>query len=308
MGTANLFSMSAAQVYDSFDNARLLELGLLELGVRRGAESLAPREHVLDLDWPELSRALPDGGLPRGVTEIAAPHAHGGGTTLALAACRAAQRMGEHVHVAWIEASPGPSLYAPEARVAGVDLARLFVVRAPREALARVCVKTLASGAFALVVVAPSSHVSQASESRAPQTRSVMAATAAHARQVPQLGLASARVPRERGLDERAVRRFALGAEESGARVLLLTDSYASHVPWPVSLRLEVERLPEAIHVRVARDRRGREGATKSVPLHTRPHVATDRHASLSSSLASPRALDLAETRVERTAGRIVAA
>lgn len=303
--------MSAAQVYDSFDNARLLELGLLELGVRRGAESLAPREHVLDLDWPELSRALPDGGLPRGVTEIAAPHAHGGGTTLALAACRAAQRTGEHVHVAWIEASPGPSLYAPEARVAGVDLARLFVVRAPREALARVCVKTLASGAFALVVVAPSSHVSQTPEVRAPQTRR---ATAAHA---ARTNLASARVPRERGLDERAVRRFALGAEESGARVLLLTDSYASHVPWPVSLRLEVERLPEAIHVRVARDRRGREGATKSVPLHTRPHVATDRHPSLSSSLsaplATPRAHVFSETRAEaqapsRIPGRIVAA
>jgi hypothetical protein len=277
--------VSAAQVYDSFDNARLLELGLLELGVRRGAESLAPREHVLDLDWPELSRALPDGGLPRGVTEIAAPHAHGGGTTLALAACRAAQRMGEHVHVAWIEASPGPSLYAPEARVAGVDLARLFVVRAPREALARVCVKTLASGAFALVVVAPSSHVSQAADPRAPQVNRSPSSHVQHA----------VRVPRERGLDERAVRRFALGAEESGARVLLLTDSYASHVPWPVSLRLEVERLPEAIHVRVARDRRGREGATKSVPLHTRPHVASDRLASLSAPLASSRAHALSE-------------
>jgi len=134
----------------------LSALGALgALGVHQGAEALAPRDQILLLDWPELERALPDGGLPRGVVELAAPHAHGGGTTLALATCRAAQR-DPQAHCAWLEAASGPRLYAPEVRAAGVDLARLLVVRAPREALSRVCVKVLATGAFPLVVVAPS--------------------------------------------------------------------------------------------------------------------------------------------------------
>jgi len=238
-----MFSMSASQASSSLLHA-LPALGAL--GVHQGAEALAPREQILLLDWPELERALPDGGLPRGVIELAAPHAHGGGTTLALAACRAAQRDDPQAHCAWLEAAAGPRLYAPEGRAAGVDLARLLVVRAPREALSRVCVKVLATGAFPLVVVAPSRAC------RAPEVRE--------------------RVP---PLDERAVRRFALAAEESAARVLLLTDMYASHTPWPVALRLELERLPEAVHVRVARDRRGRVGATRTVPLRTRPHATS---------------------------------
>jgi len=206
---------------------------------------------VLDLAWPELARALPDQGLPRGVTEIAAPHAHGGGTTLALAALRAAQAQGDHVHGAWIEAADGPHLYAPELLVAGVDPSRLLVVRAPREALGRVAVKVLASGAFSLVTVALGAHVHGLGAGRA-------RGEAGHE-------------PRARTLDERAVRRMALAGEECGARVIVLSDTYFTHVPWPVSLRLEVTRLPESIHVKVARERRGRVGQAKSVPLRTRP-------------------------------------
>ncbi len=245
----------------------LSALGALgALGVHQGAEALAPRDQILLLDWPELERALPDGGLPRGVVELAAPHAHGGGTTLALATCRAAQR-DPQAHCAWLEAASGPRLYAPEVRAAGVDLARLLVVRAPREALSRVCVKVLATGAFPLVVVAPS-----------------------RARRASEAG------EREVSLDERAVRRFSLAAEESAARVLLLTDTYASHAPWPVALRLELERLPEAVHVRVARDRRGRVGAARTVPLRTRPHAQSrveaarrDTSARIVTSSAAPR-------------------
>ena len=215
--------------------------------------SQAAASQILDLCWPELSKALPDHGLPRGVTEIAAPHAHGGGTTIALAAIRAAQAQGSHVHCAWIEVEGGPALYAPELLVAGVDPARLLVVRAPREALGRVAVKALATGAFALVTVAHGAHVP-----------------------------ADSREPRGRTLDERAVRRMALAGEECGARVVILTDSYFSHVPWPISLRLEVTRLPETIHVRVARERRGRIGQAKSVPLRTRPRGPSGQAPSLS--------------------------
>lgn len=235
--------MSAAQALHSFD--KLTELGVHLGGDPRAFSGPNRASQVLDLEWPELSRALPDFGLPRGVTEIAAPHAHGGGTTISLAACRAAQKAGPNVHCAWIEASNGPRLYAPEVIMAGVDPARLLVVRAPREALARVCVKVLATGAFALVTVA------QGAQDRTEG-------------------------PRVRGIDERAVRRFSLAAEESASRVLLLTDSFATHVPWPVALRLEVERLPESIHVRVARERRGRVGQTKTVPLRTRPRGVSE--------------------------------
>lgn len=241
-----MFSMLASQAQAPPSLLHALP-ALSALGVHQGAAALAPREQVLLLDWPELELALPDGGLPRGVVELAAPHAHGGGTTLALAACRAVQR-DPRAHCAWLESATGPQLYAPEALAAGVDLARLLVVRAPRAALSRVCVKVLATGGFPLVVVAPSSA------RRAPHEEG-----------------------REPSLDERAVRRFALAAEESSGRVLLLTDSYAAHVPWPVALRLELERLPEAVHVRVARDRRGRVGATRTVPLRTRPHATTRR-------------------------------
>ncbi len=197
---------------------------------------------MLALGWPELSELLPDRGLPRGVVEIAAPHAHGGGTSIALAACLAAQGRGEKVHCAWLEAAEGPRLHAPEVRVAGVDMARLLLVRPPRASLAHVCVKVLASGVFDVVVVAPGP---------AP----------------------SAQLPKEKVLDERAVRRFALAVEGSSTTVLLLTDTHAPHVPWPVELRLEVERLPETISVRIARDKRGRTGTMKSVPLRTRPTV-----------------------------------
>ena len=243
--TAILFSMSAAQALHTFE--KLTELGV-HLGEDPRAFSVDP-SHLLDLEWPELSRVLPDFGLPRGVTEIAAPNAHGGGTTIALAAIRAAQKRGSHVHCAWIEAAHGPKLHAPEVLASGVDPARLLVVRAPREALARVCVKVLSTGAFALVTVAQGAHE-------------------------------RAEGPRARGIDERAVRRFSLAAEESSARVLLLTDSFAAHGPWPISLRLEVERLPESIHLRVARERRGRVGQTKSIPLRTRPRGPSSEAAS----------------------------
>jgi hypothetical protein len=252
MGTDNMFSMSAATALHAFEK-------LMTLGVHLGDRRMAEASQVLDLDWPELARVLPDGGLPRGVTELSAPHAHGGGTTVTLAAMRAAQRAGNHVHCAWIEAEGAPSLYAPEVLVGGVDPERLLVVRAPREALGRVALKVLATGAFSVVAVAQGANDG----------------------------------PRSRGLDERAVRRLALSAEDAGARVLLLTDAFSAHTSWPTALRLELERLPESIHVRVARERRGRTGQARSISLRSRPVGRSEP----APTLAPVRALSLPSAR-----------
>ena len=55
------------------------------------------------------------------------------------------------------------------------------------------------------------------------------------------------------------VRKLALAAEEKGVTSLVLTNAYESReTPWPVALRIEVERRPDAIAVRVTKDRRGR--------------------------------------------------
>jgi hypothetical protein len=144
---------------------------------------------------------------------------------------RAAQRKDARAWCAWIDGDASARLYAPTVDRAGVDRARLLVVRpnvkSDRE-LARVATKVVGSGAFDVVAVRGAS-----------------------------------------GFDAQAVRRLALGIEEQGGVVLLLTDSYASRArgAWSSScaLGLELLRNPDAISVRVARDRRGRTSAARSV-------------------------------------------
>ena len=175
-------------------------------------------EHSLALEWPELDALLPDGGLPRGVVELAAPLGRGGATSVALAAVRAGQARGKKAWCAWVD--PEGTLHAPGVVAAGVELERMFVVRAPRTGLARAALKVVASGAFEVVVI----------DLHSP--------------------------PRA----EMLVRKLALAAEPSGATVLLLTDSTRPRaVPWPVSLRLELSRPDlRTLSVRVAKDRRAR--------------------------------------------------
>ena len=201
----------------------------------------------LSLDWPELAAALPDGGLPRGVVELAAPRSLGGATSLALAAVRAGQQKSEHAWCAWID--PEDTLHAPGVVAAGVDLARLLVVRPPRALLGKVAVKLVGSGAFEVVAV----DVDAVPGARAPAGR----ARGGKAREgkgwAPEL----------------LVRKLALAAEPTGSTVLLLTDALLPRaVQWPVALRLELSR-PDAhsVAVRIAKDRRGRTGPTKTVPF-----------------------------------------
>ncbi len=213
--------------------------------LRLAKETEAPRP--LPLDWPELAAALPDGGLPRGVVELASPRSLGGATSLALAAVRAGQQKSEHAWCAWID--PEDTLHAPGVVAAGVDLARLLVVRPPRALLGKVAVKLVGSGAFEVVAV----DVDAIPGARAPASR----ARGGKARE-------------GRGwAPELLVRKLALAAEPTGSTVLLLTDaSLPRAVQWPVALRLELSR-PDAhsVAVRVAKDRRGRIGPTKTVPF-----------------------------------------
>jgi recombination protein RecA len=240
-----VFSVSALASPSKLD-----EVALARFGVLQGTEAILPARSVLGLSsWPELETALPDRGFPRGVIEIAAlpqlgsraSHKYpgsmrGGGTSIAIAAMSAVHAADEHAWCAWITPSSAseldmPSLYAPALVRADVDLDRLLVVRPPPSALARTVVKMAASGAFDLVIVdVPQSQLSGRMSSK---------------------GLPSS-------TDATIVRKLALAAEECGTTSLLLTSALAPRTaPWPVALRLEVERRPDALALRVTKDRRG---------------------------------------------------
>lgn len=100
---------------------------------------------------PSLSE-LPSGGEPEAIApraELVEVLGTGSGAVLG-AACAFVQRGGEPV--AWIVAGPAVPHPADLAR-AGVDCARLAVVRAPGERSARAAELLLASGGFGLVVI-----------------------------------------------------------------------------------------------------------------------------------------------------------
>jgi hypothetical protein len=216
---------------------------LARFGVLHGTAALArdSAPAVLSLDWPELESVLPDHGLPRGVVEIASPVGkrgalRGGATTIALSAVKAAHAREAAAWCAWVSPAGEPSLYAPAVAQAGADLDRLLVVRPPLLALSRTIVKVAASGAFDLLVVDAISGL----ESR-------------HSKS---------------GKSEMIVRKLALASEERGTTCILLTNAYAPRtVSWPVALRLEVERRPESLAVRVTKDRRGRASSSHVVRL-----------------------------------------
>jgi hypothetical protein len=250
-----LFSMAAfaASKRESLDPRAPSALAwMASLGVAQGTNALAPEGGggVLSLDWPELERVLPDRGLPRGVVEIASPITkqgamRGGATTIALSASRAVHASDPRAWCAWITEANAPPLYAPAVAQAGVDLERLLVVRPQPADLARTVVKIASSGAFDLVVVdAPAGLDGRLTlVDGSSRTASYRPPAASRARVDGSV----------------VVRKLALAAEEQGTTFLLLTNVFTSRaVPWPVALRIEVERRPEAIALRVTKDRRGR--------------------------------------------------
>jgi recombination protein RecA len=198
------------------------------------------------LDWPELADLLPDGGFPRGVVELSSPHAVGGATAVAFAAIRSTQKKSatqthpNAIPAAWIDTDS--TLFAPGVARAGIDLARLFVVRPPRTELGRIAVKVARSGAFELLVVDVDA-IAGIDETTQKQAR------------------ISSKM-------EVVVRKLALAAEANGMTVILITDAHRHRaVPWPVAMRLELERRPGKIGVRVAKERHGRIGAKSWLSL-----------------------------------------
>jgi recombination protein RecA len=131
------------------------------------------------------------------------------------------------------------TLYAPAVAKAGVDLNRLLVVRPPPALAGRVALKVAQARACEVIVVD---------------------------------------LPPRWGKPEVLVRKLALAAEDSGASIVLLTDSLVPHAtPLPVNLRLELARAPGHLVVKVAKDRRGRTGLAKgTVPMRTRPCLSLD--------------------------------
>ncbi len=211
---------------------------------RRPAGAAGSR--ALPLSWPGLAELLPDGGLPRGVVELAAPRALGGSTSVAFEAVRAGQARSPDAWCAWLD--PEGSLHGPGLVAAGIDLSRMLVVRPPRPQLGRVAVKVVGAGAFEVVVIdfdaLPGSDRGQGSHR-------------------------TGRPAKKSWAPEILVRKLALGAESSGATVLLLTDSTRPRAtPWPVALRLELSRPNrDNLLVRIAKDRRGRIGMARAIPF-----------------------------------------
>ena len=253
------------------------------------------RAKALPLGLASLDQALPDGGLPRGgVIEVTSPRGLGRATSFALRAVASAQRApswaagrvaaapaaptraegaraegaraegaraegarAEGAHAcgegrgeastwcAWID--PFATLYAPAAVAAGVELSRLLVVRPRVEDALRAAVRVASSRAFALVVLD-------------------LAALPGLGARVGASGR-RALVP-----TPNVVRRLALAIEGSPRSVLLLTDAGERGrvflPPLPVALRLELDRTArEGSSVRVAKERRGRVGASVFVPV-----------------------------------------
>jgi recombination protein RecA len=248
------FAAEKRELFDLLEPVALAHLA--RLGVAQGTNALAPEhQNVLSLDWPELERVLPDGGFPRGVIEIASPITpgprfamRGGATTIALSAVRAVHAAEPRAWCAWVTEQSAPPLYAPAVVQAGVDLDRLLVVRPQSADLARTVVKIASSGAFDLVIVdAPAGLDGKLVISEAPGPR---------------------RASKARVDGSVVIRKLALAAEEKGTAFIVLTNVFTSRaVPWPVALRLEVERRPESIAVRVTKDRRGRASSQHVVRI-----------------------------------------
>jgi recombination protein RecA len=131
-----MFSVSMAlpaHLLERLPTASLRQHGV-SIGQQADGSSSAGSGSAFSLGVEALNRVLPDHGLPRGaVIELAI---HGGsalGTSLGLAACKAAQQAAverggaRNVWCAFLD--PSGTLYAPGVAAAGVDLERLLVVR-----------------------------------------------------------------------------------------------------------------------------------------------------------------------------------
>ena len=241
---------------------RLPTASLQEHGVRIGlaAGQPVPAEQApFSLGVEALNRVLPDHGLPRGaVIELSI---HGGsalGTSLGLAACRAAQqaaveRGGSVPWCAFLD--PSGTLYAPGVAAAGVELERLLVVRPSVEALSRVALRIVESGACAVTII-------------------------------DLLGVPGQSLSVNLTAWLRVVRRLAMGVDGTPNSVILLTDAAEQRpLPLPVAQRIELERPSEGkLSVRVVKDKHGRVSSPRPIAwVRTGPAWKNDEQASSNS-------------------------
>ena len=222
---------------------RLPTASLRQHGVSIGQQADTagpPGSAAFSLGVEALNRVLPDHGLPRGaVVELAI---HGGsalGTSLGLAACKAAQqaaveRGGSVPWCAFLD--PSGTLYAPGVAAAGVALERLLVVRPSVEALSRVALRIVESAACAVTVV-------------------------------DLLGVPGQLLSVNLTAWLRVVRRLAMGVDGTPNSVVLLTDAAEQRpLPLPVAQRIELERPSEGkLTVRVVKDKQGRLSSPRSI-------------------------------------------
>jgi recombination protein RecA len=238
--------------------------------LRHTVTDLEPRAKALPLALGEVNDVLPEGGLPRGgVVEIASPRGLARATSIALAACAGAQaearlRGGEETEGAWCAwIDPMGSLYAPAVARAGVDLARLLVVRPP------ICARALCGHPPAQ----PRSAQEPPSATLARVAVRMATSRAFLVLVIDAVGVPGAWQGEDLARWVNVVRKLALAMEGSDGAVLLLTDRLAARpMPLPVAMRIEVERPAEdRLTIRVAKDRRGRVTAPAPVPLRAEP-------------------------------------
>lgn len=260
--TGILFSMShaalnpllamktAAIAADLAPRAKPLPLGAASSASRERTTSPGAPGAAGILPLPEaVSALLPDGGLLRGgVVEIAAARGLAKATSLGLAACASAQaearlRGGglgtQGAWCAWVDSTG--SLHAPFVSAAGVDLARLLVMRPPVEKLAKVAVRAAESRAFSVLVIDTVGALGDHDRARSDEV----------------------------GRWANTVRRLSMAIEGSDRAIVLLTDLWA-HRPMvlPVAMRIEVERpAADRLFVRVGKDRFGRVTSKAPVAL-----------------------------------------
>lgn len=250
------------------DPQRRMTAGALKTAAElQSALDFQNTEHVLAFGIPALDAALPQGGLLQSsVIELQVQGASGAATSLALCACRAAQRAGER----WQQAGqsetrqagkrramaesprpwcafidPGASLYAPGVARLGVDLSRLLIVRPEPEAIERVAIRIAEAKAVSLLVIDLLAINLPPNSQGGPGVRA----------------LSSQRW-------ERTVRRLALAVKQLGTTIVLLTPAEPRRsMPLPVAMRIELSRATaESFELRVGKERSGRVGSTRSIP------------------------------------------
>jgi recombination protein RecA len=229
---------------------------LVQTGVGEGAAE-GPEKSALPFGVEELDRILPDGGVMRGgVVELSVAGPGGLATTLALAAVRAFQQQASTSFLGTVKpwcayVDPSSTLYAPGVAGSGIALERLLVVRPSLDALNRVAIKLAESNVFELVVV-------------------------------DTVGVLGQSLTYDLGRFGRVVRRLSMAVDATNKSILLLTDARAPRaLPLPVAQRIELSRpAVDRLMVRVAKDRRGRVSAPRSVAWTrgTAPKRLEDEH------------------------------